>query len=421
MPNATRPLVGYYVHDRAGPAARARAIVPRISSRVTMLQTRGQNDGRTHGSSTFEIDGVDQLVLPPPPSGATPLVDPDGDAVLGPELAGRLATWIQEEQPDLLVVDGSLDVALLGRFMGLPVVPVRRATSVIGATAGAINQLASAWLAPFPAALESLDTPPEVQRRTMHAGFVSRFEGRRLGQRAARRRIGVPEEGRHVTVISGSDGLGVDAAHLTTAAATATAWTFSVIGPCPNVEPDTPRVRFEGWRDDPSAHLVAADVVISSASASTIADVAAIGRPLALVPGDRPDARALAEAMEELGAAVVLDGWPEPLAWPALLADLLDHPTRPLRALADGRAARRAAQWIDAWAASPPAMPTNVLDQLTDHDEALQPLSNPSTPRLRNVRSMQATGVDAPGASSGLEAELPASGAGSELAATTEP
>jgi UDP-N-acetylglucosamine--N-acetylmuramyl-(pentapeptide) pyrophosphoryl-undecaprenol N-acetylglucosamine transferase len=353
--NANRPLVGYYVHDRAGPSGRARAIVPRLASRVTILHRPGGDPG---------IEGTASVELPAPPGGAMPLVDRGDDPVLSPELAGVLARWAEEHQPDLLVVDGPLDVALLGRLVGIPVVPVRRATPAIGPTAGAVHHLASAWLAPFPAALESPDTPPEVQRRTMHAGFVSRFEGRRLGQRAARRRIDVPEEGRHVTIVGGGDGLGMDARALSAAAATASAWTFSVVGPCPNIEVDAPRIRFEGWREDPSAHVVAADVVISGASASTIADVAAIGRPLALVPGTRPDARALADAMEELGAAVVLDGWPDPLAWPALLADLLDHPTRPLRGLADGRAARRAAQWIDAWAASPPAPPAGAMPQL---------------------------------------------------------
>lgn len=355
MSNEIEPLVGLYIHDRPGPLGRARAIVPRLTSRVALFRS---------GTAGPLFDDVGSITVPPPPSRSVPVVDRDGDAVLGPRMAARLSRWVEEEDPALLVVDGPLDVALLGRLIGVPVVPVRRPFAGVGAAAGAVHELAAAWLAPFPAALEPVDTPPEIRRRTEHAGFVSRFEGRRLGQRAGRRRIGVPEDGRHVTVISGSAGMNLDARAIQTASATASAWTFSVLGPCTGVETASQRVRFEGWCDDVFPHLVAADVVIAGASCSAIADVAAAGRPLALVPGPDAEGRALAGTLEELGAAVVLDGWPSPIAWPALLADLLDLPTRPLRALSDGRASRRAARWIDAWAASPPADPTEARAML---------------------------------------------------------
>jgi UDP-N-acetylglucosamine--N-acetylmuramyl-(pentapeptide) pyrophosphoryl-undecaprenol N-acetylglucosamine transferase len=374
MSNAIKPLVGFYIHDRPGPIGRARAIVPRLDSRVALFRS---------GAPDPLFDDIGSIPVPPPPFDAVPVVDEAGDAVLGPRMAARLARWVDEEDPALLVVDGPLDVALLGRLIGVPVVPVRRPFAGVGAAAGAVHELAAAWLAPFPAALEPADTPPEIRRRSVHAGFVSRFEGRRLGQRAARRRIGVPEDGRHVTVIAGSDGLELDAHAIETAAATASAWTFSVLGPCSGVESASARIAFQGWCDDVFPHLVAADVVIAGASCSAIADVAAAGKPLALVPGDDAEGRALAGALEELGAAVVLDGWPSPIAWPALLADLLDLPTRPLRSLADGRASRRAARWVDAWAASPPADPTEARAMLSSsrgRHEAAEPPIEPAEP-----------------------------------------
>lgn len=366
------PLVGLYVHDRPGPVGRARAIVPRLESRVTLFR-RGPEDPALAQFGSIEV--------PPAPSRAVPLVDDTDDAVLGPPLAARLSRWIEVEEPALLVVDGPLDVALLGRLIGVPVVPVRRPFAGVGAAAGAIHELAAAWLAPYPAVLEPVDTPPEIRRRTVHAGLVSRFEGRRLGQRAARRRIGVSEDGRHVTVIAGSEGLGLDGHALTAAASTASAWTFSVLGPCAHVDTTSSRVRIEGWCDDVFPHLVAADVVIAGASCSAIADVAAASRPLALVPGVDTEGRALAAALEEIGAAVVLDGWPDPIAWPALLADLLDLPTGPLRSLADGRASRRAARWIDAWAATPPRDPTETRASLARSGRSMRS-PDPSVIRL---------------------------------------
>jgi UDP-N-acetylglucosamine--N-acetylmuramyl-(pentapeptide) pyrophosphoryl-undecaprenol N-acetylglucosamine transferase len=371
-----RRHIGYLISDRPGALARARAIVPRLRGEVTLF----------HRGPAPDLDEADLVALPLSPAGEYALSDAEADPVIGPETALLLARWAVERQPDLLIVDGPMDLALLGRCTGLPIVPLRRPGAMVGPVVGAVQDLAAAWLAPFPASLESADVPPEVRRRTLYAGFVSRFEGRGLGRRAARRRLGLPEEGRHVTVLIGGETPPVEAARFEQAAATASAWSFSVVGSCTGVQKDGERLRFHGWCEDVYPHLRAADVVIATSSVSAVADVAAAGRPLALVPGRDAASMELATGLEQLGAAVVLDDWPGALTWPALLADLLDQPTKPLRSLADGRAAKRAAQWIDAWAAAPPRDPRGIRADEREADEALeraqhrQPLLRDGTP-----------------------------------------
>lgn len=365
--------IGYLISDRPGALARARAIVPRLRAKVTVF----------HRGPAPELDDATLVALPLSPAGAYALNDAEADPVLGPETALLLARWAVEQHPDLLIVDGPMDLALLGRCTGLPIVPLRRPGAASGPVVGAVQDLAAAWLAPFPASLESADVPPEVRRRTLYAGLVSRFEGRGLGRRAARRRLGLPEDGRHVTVLIGGETPPVDASRFEQASATASAWTFSVVGNCTGVSTDSERLQFHGWCEDVYTHLRAADVVIATASASAVADVAAAGRPLALVPGRDASSMELATGLEQLGAAVVLDDWPGPLTWPALLADLLDQPTKPLRSLADGRAAKRAAQWIDAWAVSPPRDPRGIRADEREADEALE-RSHDRAPLLRD-------------------------------------
>ncbi|MCC5946924.1 MAG: hypothetical protein JJT89_00585 [Nitriliruptoraceae bacterium] len=345
-----RPSIGWFLDDRPGAASRARAIVPVLDADVTLF----------HRGAPLGLPGVREVRLSPVEGTAVALSDPTRAAVVGCDLGLALSTWAEQAAHPLLVVDGPVEVALLARCLGVPIVPMRRPGPTVGALTGAVNDVAAGWLAPFPAALESPAIPSEVRQRTVHAGLLSRFEGRRLSRRAARRRLDIPEDGRHVTVLLGSDGDNPSGRMLAQAAATASSWTMHVVGPCPDPVSPTDRFTLHGWTDEVFPTLRAADVVIAPASLSAVADAAAADTPLGVVPPDRPGGPAFADALEAAGAAVVLDDWPDPLAWPALLAELLGRSPKPLRRLIDGRAAQRAARWLEAWALSPPADPSQA-------------------------------------------------------------
>jgi hypothetical protein len=351
-----RPTVGLLTHGSAGAWTRAHAIVRHLRSPVTVLSPAPAPQG---------LAGLVPVVRLPTGVGIGGVVEPGHEPGLGAAGTAALAHWLEQERPAIVLVDGMADAALQARLAGATVIPLRRFARQDTPGYVGLRHAAAAWLAPYPAALEPVDTPPEVRARTVHAGFLSRFEGRRTSRAAARRRLGIDREARHVTILAGPDGIGGDLAQIAAIAAVARSWTFSVLGRVatgdhPDVPMD-PRVKVEGWLQDPFAHLAAADVIVCAASLGAVADVAVVRRPFAVITGTNgaptPQAQRLGYALEEARAAAALDRWPDPLAWPALLAELLDHDTKALRRITDGRGSRRAADWVDGWALTPPLDP----------------------------------------------------------------
>ena len=352
-----RPHIGLLIGPGTGPTTRAHALLRHLPPETSVLPIGPPPVGMT--------PAIDPLAFPP--QRPSPASEPEpGHPILDADSLGRLARWAGEEAPDLVLVDAPPGVgAVAAAATGVPVVAVREhARDGVAPIAGPHGP--AAWIAPYPAELEPAGTAPEVNRRTIHVGFLSRYEGRRLAISAARRRLGIDRTDRHVTVILNGSEPALEPADLAAAAAAATTWSFSVVGSNAGDE----RWRSQGLRTEPDAdagltHLVAADVVVASADLGAIADAASVGRSLAIVPGPRPDPGLgqLSHALEEVRAALVCDTWPEPRAWPALLAELLDHDPRPLTRLVDGRAARRAASWLTSWAVNPPvALGDQILD-----------------------------------------------------------
>jgi hypothetical protein len=317
-----------------GALARARTLQPHLRTRTTVL-------------AHPDLPGLDPalpglLVQAAPPDAAPLDTDP----------LPALLTQVRSLAPDVVVVDGGIDPRRVAASVAVPVIGVRRPRWTPAAP-GDVEP--AGWLAPFPRSLDLGPTPPPEGTRTWYAGFVSPYLGSRLTRGAARRRLGLDPQARHVTVAPGAEGFGVDRPMIRAAAGRAPTWSFSVVGGCHGFdEPDDDRVRFAPWTDAMLVHLVAADLVVTGGSPSAVADAAAVRRPLAVIPraADEDEER-FAAALEAVGAAIVVPSWPPAFVWPALLAEVLDLPARPLRRLADEHGARRAAAWLEAWGAEP--------------------------------------------------------------------
>ncbi len=370
------PHIGLLIGPGTGPTTRAHALLRHLPSQTSVLSIGPPPIGMT--------PAIEPLALGPPPGSQDQAFEP-GHPILDADSLGRLARWAVDEAPDLVLVDASPGVAAAAAAAtGVPVVAVREhARDGVAPIAGPHGP--AAWIAPYPAELEPAGTAPGVNRRTIHVGFLSRYEGRRLATSAARRRLGIDRLDRHVTVILDGSEPALDPADLEAAAAAATTWSFSVVGSSAGDDRwSSERLRTEPDADAGLTHLVAADVVVASAELGAIADAASVGRSLAIVPGPRPDPGMgqLSVALEEVKAALVCDTWPQPRAWPAMLAELLDHDPRPLTRLADGRAARRAASWLTSWAVNPPAA---LGDQVLDAGVTTPSGAGMSVPELPEV------------------------------------
>jgi UDP-N-acetylglucosamine--N-acetylmuramyl-(pentapeptide) pyrophosphoryl-undecaprenol N-acetylglucosamine transferase len=372
-----RTHVGIFVDDAPGPFARATAIVPHLRSQATVLSAadlRGLPLGEAYRlrlPSPAGVDGDARMV------GRTDLGLPAVPS-LGPAGAAELVAWLEQESPDLLLVDGPADVAVFARLAGVPVAVVRRHGRRTPAHAQLIDGSVVGMLAPYPHELDTAEVP-----RTVHVGFVSRFAGRTRDRRAARGELGVEADERLVTVVCGQDGLHVAGSELLAAAAGTTGWRWHVLGRCGFRDAAPPdHVHRFGWVEDPWPHLAAADVVVAGASPSTVAEVADAGVPLLAVPraSNDDEERRFVDALGAIGAAVPLGSWPPPERWPHVLEAVAAVDPGPLSSRAAPDSGRRAAEWLDTWAALPPTTRTH------------EPLVNEELEVLLDLESARSTG-----------------------------
>lgn len=321
-------MIGYYVHHHGrGHRSRATAIAAALDRPVTGLST---------------------LPAPPDWPGAwlrLPPDDPDG-AAFDPDARGRLhwaplhhaglrsrmariAQWIDEHRPAAIVVDVSVEVALLARLHGVPVVtiamPGHRADAAHELGHGIADALVGAW----PPEAAPLRGAPLVAARVHAVGAISRF---------APTTTPAPRGRRRVVVLGGAGGDTFTADAVARARADAPGWEWSHLG------------SNGSWTEDPWSALVDASVVVTHAGESAIAEVAAARRPAIVIPQVRPhdEQRCTAAVLaDDRWPVLVEPEWPAS-GWGALLERAVALDARRWQAWNDGRGAERAAAVIDA-------------------------------------------------------------------------
>ncbi len=323
-------MIGYYVHHHGrGHLTRMLSITAHLRSPITVLSSLAPPTGAGH---------LQWLQLSADDSGDT-FDDPDAGGTLHwvprrhPGLRGRMAAiaaWIDRNDPELVVVDVSVEVATLCRLLGVPTVVM----AMRGDRSDRAHQLAydaaDALVAPWSAEFPEPGWPDRWYDKTLHTGAISRFADRTVASRGAR------SGPRRVLVLWGSGGVGLSPAQLEAGRAT----------------PDTVwRIADGGLdADDVWGALHWADVVVTHAGQNAVAEVSDARRPAIVVADDRPhgEQQATAVAVGATGAAIGVLGWPTATEWPALLerAGRLDGDG--WRAWTHPEAAERAARHIEA-------------------------------------------------------------------------
>ncbi|MFF0276950.1 glycosyltransferase [Streptomyces sp. NPDC004330] len=328
-------MIGYYVHHQGrGHLHRALCVALRTRTPVTGLSSLARPDG-----------WIGEWIHLPPDTGP-------GDTAAGdPTAHGRLhwvprhhaglrarsaavTAWIERAAPTLLVSDVSVEIAVLARLMGVPVVVSAMRGDRSDPAHRLAYDLADALLAPWPASLPEPGWPQEWRAKTEHTGAFSRHDGRPRPDR--------PTEAREVVLMMGAGGSELAEAYVRKAAQATPGWRWTVLG-----GPG-------GWCDDPWPLLCRATVVVTHAGQNALAECAAARTPAIVVPQDRPhgEQHATARALADAGLATVRERWPEPHEWPALLDTTRRTGGDRWHLWAPGDGAARAAHLLDALAAS---------------------------------------------------------------------
>lgn len=285
-------MIGYYVHHHGtGHLHRAMTVARHVPAEVTGLSSLPRPDGwvgpwvrlprddaaETYGGADVTADGLLHWA-------------PLGDAGLRSRMA-VISAWIERHHPEAVVVDQSVEVCLLVRLHGVPVValtaPGRRTDSphLLGFDS------ASALVGPWPQGLTDRLLPgldAEHADRFHAVGAVSRFpvlsETEHLPSLRPRP---------HVVLLAGTGGDGFTPAAIARAQEQTPEWEWSVLS------------RTLGtWHADPAAVLAEADVVVLHPGQNALAEVAAMRVPAVVVPAPRPFDE------QHVTAAALADGWP---------------------------------------------------------------------------------------------------------------
>ena len=326
------PGIGYYAHHQGrGHLHRATAVAQACPDRLTGLSTHARPSGWTG----------DWLTLP---DDAGPAHDvrttADGWLHYAPLGHGgfsarmrMVADWVRRSEPAALVADVSVEVALLGRLLGVPVITVAlpgRRTDRPHLLGYAVSDLV---VGPWPDVAGDLRDPGPEGPRAVPLGAISRF---------APADGTAPVEERRVVVLGGTGGTSLTDADVLRAAEATPGWDWRTLSAT-------------HWVEDPWPLLQGAGVMVSHCGQNAVAEIAAARRPAVLIPQDRPfgEQQRMAQVLRTLGMpALVLDAWPEPEAWDRVLKEAAELDPAGWATWNDGLGAARFASLLHRYTSS---------------------------------------------------------------------
>ncbi|GAA4718101.1 glycosyltransferase [Nocardioides conyzicola] len=322
-------MIGYYVHHHGrGHLHRALALAAALDEPVTGLSSLPAPAGWSGPWVQLERDDIAPTAVDPTAHGRLHWV-PRGDAGLSTRTA-QISAWLDEHRPRVLVADVSVEVALLGRLHGVPVVTV----VLPGQRADAAHQLgfdiSTHLVAMWPPEAQNMlpGLPTASRERVRPLGALSRYPVRL----PTSRRPGPPR----VVLMTGGGGDDLTPDRIDSARRQSEQWEWVVLG------------RHGRWSEDPRADVHDADVVITNAGQNSLAEIAAARTAAIVIPQDRPydEQRTSAAALAAGGWPVLVEdrfpdrGWSERLR----RAQHLDGDA--WSSWCDGRAAERLAELI---------------------------------------------------------------------------
>lgn len=327
-------MIGYYVHHQGrGHLHRMHSIAAHLSNPVTVLSSLVPTAEHRGPWVTLARDDVGGAPVDEEAHGVLHWV-PRYDAGLGLRSA-EITAWLERVRPTLVVVDVSVEVSLLVRLAGVPVVVVAMPGARMDPAHQIAYDVADALLAPWPETSADDEWPHRWLEKTSHVGAFSEFD------ELPRAEPPSPSEGtgKHKALLLwGSGGTVLPETLLEGVRSATPGWSWDAVGV------GEFRSRGEVWQA-----LCAADVVVSHGGQNAVAEVAAARAPAVVIADPRPfsEQEHTVRALQAAGLAVGLERWPTLQFWPHLLARALEIGGEGWQSWCPGNGARRAASALD--------------------------------------------------------------------------
>ena len=326
--------IGWYVHHHGrGHRTRLLATLPELGERVVALSSMAAPEGAACEWLELPLD----LCRRPadPRAGGTLHWVPLRHAGLRERMA-RIAEWIRTSRPALLVVDVSVEVAMLARLHGIPTLLIAQRGRRDDLPHALAYAQASAIAAPWTAETHRRGDGGIPDGAARFVGALSRFDGAELPP---------VRPGGDVLLLTGAGGHELSAFDVRAAAAATPGRTWHVAGDLRVVGTG---VLDHGPEADVGELLRRCSVVVGCGGGNVIAEVAAARRPFVCLPQPRPfdEQHHQADALRRAGIAEVCERWPAAEEWPALLAAAEARDPSRWELLHDGRAASRLAALV---------------------------------------------------------------------------
>jgi hypothetical protein len=302
-------VIGYYAHHRgAGHLNRAMSIARELSDDVTILSSSTRPAEWTGGWVDLPLDHS--------PNDRHPSADASANGALhwvplaSDGLFSRMAAiaqWLRDAEPSAVVVDVSVEVALLVRLHGIPVVTMAQPGDRSDAAHTLGYRASSAIVAVWPEGVPALRVAEDIAGRIEAVGAISRIPVV----------APLPREPQQIAVLAGLGTRGSSALDI-------------AVGAARQALPDANWVVLSGADSATVAHtLRTSSLVFAHCGENALAEIAASRVPAIIVPESRPH-----EEQQAMGIALGASGMP------VTVVDMVEHSL-------DAEAAESAVQSID--------------------------------------------------------------------------
>ena len=198
------------------------------------------------------------------------------------ERTASLTATFKDKYPILLIVDVSVEITLLARLCGVPVIVVKQHGKRDDLPHKLAYESAELLIAPFSAALEPLYEEEWIKAKTVHTGGFSRYSNCKTEHHPA-------EKTGNIAVLVGKGGTSIDSGFIQSLASTCYHYTFHIIG---NIIPEeynhADNIKWHGNLTDPRQVIAYCTVVIGNAGHNTVMEMADLNKRFICIPEERP-------------------------------------------------------------------------------------------------------------------------------------